>query len=335
MREPPRQGLVDGPLDCANVPCFSFLMMPTLGGGGFRLEAHPFTMVTTPDRATHQVTFLLKARDGFTKRLLQHALASDESTTSLVTCIDGPYGAPRSLAHHDSILLIAGGTGITFAFSHLCGVMDDMMATTTSRRSRTRVVKLVWMIRDAQAFEWIRPLLERRLAALPATRGHGLDVSIEIYVTSTTTDTPTLSPFSPALAATAPPQVVGSSAMDDIYTVMNQGAQQERRESDQTVVSSGSVVGDDEKNDAPTGTSLSSIVSWHRGRADLLAIIDEMSECHSGNEEHGRGRLSVNVCGPATLQRASRKAVDRVAKAGEVLAGKRRVVEYYAETFGW
>jgi ferric-chelate reductase len=105
------------------------------GVSALSIEAHPFT-ISTIDPGIHvvdgpgyftepggrgemdattvshskegfkQLVFLVKVRDGFTKRLLHAAgLWEDQIMRVLV---DGPYGSPPLLGGYDVVILIAG-----------------------------------------------------------------------------------------------------------------------------------------------------------------------------------------------------------------------------------
>lgn len=111
---------------CSSLLC-SYLVVPSIAA--FPLEAHPFTIVNAPsDRGSDDddVTFLLRVRDGFTKRLFmaaqQQVQAADEKldgrslaiVRNLPIYIEGPYGAAKSSGHHDVALFIAGESRSTF-----------------------------------------------------------------------------------------------------------------------------------------------------------------------------------------------------------------------------
>lgn len=67
--------------------------------------------------------------------------------------IDGPYGGCSvDLGEYETALLIAGGSGITFAL----GMLDDIVGRVVRGRraggERTRKVELVWCIRSFGVF---------------------------------------------------------------------------------------------------------------------------------------------------------------------------------------
>lgn len=68
----------------------SYLTIPSIAA--LPLEAHPFTMLTSYSADSSDVTFLLEARDGFTRRLLQAAHGA-RGLDNVAAYVDGPYGA--------------------------------------------------------------------------------------------------------------------------------------------------------------------------------------------------------------------------------------------------
>lgn len=75
------------------------------------LEAHPFTIATVDaGLQSYELKFFIRVRDGFTKRLLD----SIEVIDNMKVLLDGPYSSPPLLVGYDSVLLIAGGSGVAF-----------------------------------------------------------------------------------------------------------------------------------------------------------------------------------------------------------------------------
>jgi NAD(P)H-flavin reductase len=153
----------------------AFLIMPSVARLG--LESHPFTMTNVPNESGEAV-FIVRAHTGFTRRLVDHL----QSSEGQVKCfIDGPYGLPPMLDHYGGVLLIAGGTGITYALSHLLGIAKAARAGKCAVAS----ARLVWNVRERDdPISWISPLL-KDLAA------DGLRVHIDVHLTSHGSGEPT------------------------------------------------------------------------------------------------------------------------------------------------
>lgn len=76
------------------------------------LEAHPFTIAAVDQNSSScELRFFIRVREGLTKRLL----GSAEGGAKVKVLLDGPYGNPPLIVGYDSVVLIAGGSGISFA----------------------------------------------------------------------------------------------------------------------------------------------------------------------------------------------------------------------------
>ncbi|KAJ5115192.1 hypothetical protein NUU61_000951 [Penicillium alfredii] len=150
---------------------YMYLYMPCLG----LWTSHPFTVAWTSSKATSldldekrsssdsfaaliggsqttTMSVLIKGQDGFTKKLLQKVEESPEGRIKAMALAEGPFGGIHSLASYGSLLLIAGGIGITHPMSYL----HEVVNTFAARRTATRKVHLVWMVRSLDHLEWIQ-----------------------------------------------------------------------------------------------------------------------------------------------------------------------------------
>lgn len=110
---------------------------------------------------TTTMSVLIKGQDGFTKKLLRKAEESPEGRIKAMALAEGPFGmSPKnkwglstanvktggihSLASYGTLLLVAGGIGITHPMSYLHEVVTNFSA----RKTATRKVHLIWMIRS-------------------------------------------------------------------------------------------------------------------------------------------------------------------------------------------
>ncbi|KAJ5421899.1 Riboflavin synthase-like beta-barrel [Penicillium cf. griseofulvum] len=139
---------------------YMYLYMPRLG----LWTSHPFTVAWSStsdslnmnekrgsgdslkaligDSPTTTMSVLIKGQDGFTKRLLQKAEDSPEGRIRAMALAEGPFGGIHSLASYGTLLLIAGGIGITHPMSYL----NEVLATFTEQKTATRKVHLVWIL---------------------------------------------------------------------------------------------------------------------------------------------------------------------------------------------
>ncbi|KAI8973097.1 iron reductase [Trametes punicea] len=177
----------------------AFLVMPTVSR--LIIESHPFTIASVDTRYTlgdrqtsrtpdgeksdsdsssdpdataywNELVFLIQVREGFTRRLARIA----EKEEKVKVLVDGPYGFPPNLGGDDTVVLIAGGSGVSYTLSIFLGVLGQVKR----RNSKCRRAVFIWAIRDASCMEWISDALTRALELAPAE----IDISIRIFVTA-------------------------------------------------------------------------------------------------------------------------------------------------------
>lgn len=115
------------------------------------ISDHPFTVCDTvrssSDPAMGQMTILVRAYDGMTKKLeklVSHTASDDLENHSAVVrtpvVIEGPYGDLHNyLASSDVVLLFAGGIGVTFCLPFLAHV---------ALKQPHKQCKLVWNVKS-------------------------------------------------------------------------------------------------------------------------------------------------------------------------------------------
>jgi ferric-chelate reductase len=88
----------------------AYLALPSVSG--LPTEAHPFTIASAPgaldgtaDPAERELSFVIRARGGVTRRMLELA---ERGTCSVPVLLDGPYGSPPDLAGFSTVMLVAG-----------------------------------------------------------------------------------------------------------------------------------------------------------------------------------------------------------------------------------
>ncbi|KAL9074196.1 MAG: hypothetical protein Q9161_002390 [Pseudevernia consocians] len=162
-----------------------FLKIPRLG----LIQSHPATIASVPSSHNNDLVFILKGHKGFTNRLLtfadssmatllpktqQDAIAPPKTHTAL---IDGPYGGSHAdFAAFDTVLLIAGSTGVTFMLPQLL----DIAHRASSQRLPIRRLEFIWVVKSSSWTSWISDELSVAFAQL---RASGIDVEIKIFVT--------------------------------------------------------------------------------------------------------------------------------------------------------
>lgn len=98
-------------------------------------ETHPFTIVSTSP-----LEFVVNSYDGFTASLYSFAKANPGAR--LQASLDGPYGTMPTAGKFEKVILIAGGSGITFTL----GVAVDLLQSAAS--NATKEVTFVWIVKE-------------------------------------------------------------------------------------------------------------------------------------------------------------------------------------------
>ncbi|KAF2713151.1 ferric reductase [Pleomassaria siparia CBS 279.74] len=135
------------------------------------------------DRSSNSVvTCMIRAQGGFTRKLYNLAsspafVASSSSSSSsktLFASLEGPYATLHSLTSHSTVLLFAGGIGITQQLSFLPHLLRGYNTNTTA----TRKILLVWCIPNLDCLSWITPFLDQ----IRMMRNFGHVASIRVFV---------------------------------------------------------------------------------------------------------------------------------------------------------
>lgn len=152
----------------------AYLYMPTISFW----QSHPFTVgwseeaeslssgklaMNRQDVLAMQKTsmsFIIRGRTGMTNALYQRAAASNEGRMTTTCWVEGPYGGEHGMHSYGTVMLFAGGVGITHAVPHV----RDLVAGYANGTVASRKVVLVWIIQSPEHLEWIRPWMTQILA---------------------------------------------------------------------------------------------------------------------------------------------------------------------------
>lgn len=135
---------------------YVYLRMPGISV----LENHPFTIASlcSDDFPSEygveyrDMTLVFRPFGGFTRKVLNVALEKGPQS-SYRAFIDGPYGGmQRDLASFDSVVLLAGGSGITAIVSQLLDLIKKMR----DNKAVTKRVEVVWALKRPDTMEWFK-----------------------------------------------------------------------------------------------------------------------------------------------------------------------------------
>ena len=135
---------------------FVYLRMPGIS----IFENHPFTIASLcsedfPSDYGEQyrdMVIVFRPFGGFTRKAINSALEKGPYHTYRAF-IDGPYGGmQRDLASFETVVLIAGGSGITAIVSQLLLLIKKMRDGTAV----TKQVQVIWALKRPETAEWFR-----------------------------------------------------------------------------------------------------------------------------------------------------------------------------------
>ncbi|KAL2181547.1 ferric reductase like transmembrane component-domain-containing protein [Thermothelomyces heterothallicus CBS 202.75] len=153
----------------------AYLYMPTIGFW----QSHPFTVAWSDESDHHSAeeklpmrrqdilgnkkttfSFIVRGRTGFTGALYSRAAAQPDGKMVTRCLVEGPYRGSSRLHSYGTVMLFAGGVGITQAVPHV----RDLVAGYSNGTVATRRVIMVWTIQSPEHLEWIRPWMTEVLA---------------------------------------------------------------------------------------------------------------------------------------------------------------------------
>ncbi|KAJ7723331.1 ferric reductase like transmembrane component-domain-containing protein [Mycena maculata] len=136
------------------------------------------TEIVSPPEYTRKIVFLLRVHNGFTKRLL-HAASATDTGGAFGAYLDGPYCSPPSVRGFGTVLLFCGGSGISFIFPLL---LDLIRGANMGTNPICQRVMLIWAIRRPEQIGAISDDLLQALDGLSIS----VNLDLRIYITGDT-----------------------------------------------------------------------------------------------------------------------------------------------------
>lgn len=99
------------------------------------------------------MSLVVRRRTGFTDKLFERVNDSAGGRISVSALAEGPYGTPQSLKSYGTVMMFAGGVGIT----HHVAFVRQLVSGYTEGMVAARRITLVWIIQSPEHLEWIRP----------------------------------------------------------------------------------------------------------------------------------------------------------------------------------
>ncbi|KAF7550688.1 hypothetical protein G7Z17_g5538 [Cylindrodendrum hubeiense] len=118
------------------------------------LEKEPLHSVDKSTMTT-SVSFLIGAQTGMTRKLFDQ-VSNSRRSLRMKAAMEGPYAGHHSLDSYGHAVLFAGSTGITHQLSYIRHLLEGYNEGTVA----TRRITLVWIIREYESLEWVRPYMD-------------------------------------------------------------------------------------------------------------------------------------------------------------------------------
>ncbi|KAJ5293793.1 hypothetical protein PENANT_c002G00096 [Penicillium antarcticum] len=115
-------------------------------------------ILNAPHKET--ISLLVRRRTGMTDKLFQRATNSMGTPLTVRAFAEGPYGNIHTMDSYGTVMLFAGGVGIT----HHVPFVRHLVAGFAEGTVAARRVTLVWIIQSPEHLEWIRPWMTKILA---------------------------------------------------------------------------------------------------------------------------------------------------------------------------
>jgi ferric-chelate reductase len=144
------------------------------------VQAHPATLLSTPTSHDGDLVFLLRSYKGFTRKINKAATADEtaENQKTYRTLVGGPYLSSQSdLGCFDTLVLIAGSTGVTFTLSNLLALAQRAKQ---QKPLPLRVLYFTWVIKKRSWVSWVDEELQLAFEMLEQA---GIEVHFNIYIT--------------------------------------------------------------------------------------------------------------------------------------------------------
>jgi predicted ferric reductase len=108
---------------------------------------------------SRQISLICRARTGLTRQMYERACKMPNEQFTSWGFIEGPYGGHHSLDSYGTVVLFAGGVGIT----HQVMYLKHLVAGYANRTTATQKVVLIWTVPDSDCLEWVRPWMDEIL----------------------------------------------------------------------------------------------------------------------------------------------------------------------------
>lgn len=122
-------------------------------------EADYSSLITKRKIPPTSLSLICAARTGMTRKIYEAAMQAPARTIFTSGFVEGAYAGHDNLASYGTVVMFAGGAGITH---HLVQIRH-LLACAHARTVATRKIVLVWSVRDLEALSWVAPWMDEIL----------------------------------------------------------------------------------------------------------------------------------------------------------------------------
>ncbi|KAG8881539.1 hypothetical protein FRB98_004255 [Tulasnella sp. 332] len=238
---------------------------------------------------------------------------------------EGPYGNLSHLDYYQTLLLVAGGSGVSFTLPVMLDLVRrarSMHLGHTSVAVATERVMFVWVIKEPEHVEWIGDFLREAIALAPPGFLH-----VKIHVTSkkyiadinainAATSVP-ISTSKSTLPNPSPPGVPAPVLSSPPHPSTSTPSTMQHHHPNLCV--------------PKTSISTTSNLTLIPGRPDVRELLEREIAVTDYSDY-----FAVGTCGPASMTQDLANAVSDAIHTDEVLRGEhRRNIRFHCEEFGW
>nr|OQO27991.1 hypothetical protein B0A51_05116 [Rachicladosporium sp. CCFEE 5018] len=135
-------------------------ILGTVKETGANKQTHQLPNTSIPREATvTSISLIMRARSGLTRQIYEHASKLPGGTFSTWGAIEGPYGGHESFTSYGTVILFAGGVGIT----HCVGYAHHLLTQYAAGTCATKKILLVWSVPNTECLEWVRVWMDQIL----------------------------------------------------------------------------------------------------------------------------------------------------------------------------
>ena len=127
------------------------------------------------DANVTSISLIMRARSGMTRKIYERASKLPNQSFTTWGAIEGPYGGHETFSSYGTVILFAGGVGIT----HCVGYAHHLLTQYAAGTCATKKILLVWSVPNTECLEWVRVWMDQILRM-----EHRRDVlRIQLFVT--------------------------------------------------------------------------------------------------------------------------------------------------------